>query len=216
MAKNSRKRLPTMAETSLWAKAMAAVQPVARPQGLMTENDGGDIGSIVFSHLKDSDTSHITFPDHSARRPQRILTGSPSATTKVQSQLPPIEVGQIGGTDRRTADRLKKGRLHIDARLDLHGYTEEQAHSHLLGFINAARASGARCVLIVTGKGRRDIGGTGKLKLAVPKWLNESGFRSSVLSVTYAQQRDGGDGALYVLLRKSNHLSPNVRQGEFR
>ncbi len=205
-----------MAETSLWAKAMSAVRPVSRPQGLMTDNSQGSRGSIHPSRSDDSDLSSITFPGPPARRPQRIPPQTSSAIEKVQSQLPPIEVGQVGGTDRRTADRMKRGRLHIDARLDLHGYTEEQAYAHLLGFLHAARASGARCVLIVTGKGRRDVGGTGKLKLAVPKWLNETAFRPSVLSVTYAQQRDGGDGALYVLLRKSDRLSPNVRHGESR
>jgi len=205
-----------MAETSLWAKAMVSVRPVSRPQGLMNDDSGAGISTIHSSRANDSDLSSVTFPDPLARRPQRSLPRASPAVASVQTQLPPIEVGQVGGTDRRTADRLKRGRLHIDARLDLHGYTEEQAYDHLLGFLNAARASGARCVLIVTGKGRRDVGGRGKLKLAVPKWLNETAFRSSVLSVTYAQQKDGGDGALYVLLRKSNRLSPHVRHGESR
>ena len=216
MAKNNRKRLPTLAETSLWAKAMASVRPVSRPQGLMTEGEAVGLGSVEPPNPNIPDRLPVTFPDRSVRHSQGIAARPPDVTTKLQNHLPPLEIGQVGGTDRRTADRLKKGRLRIDARLDLHGYTEEQAYVHLLGFINAARASGARCVLIVTGKGRRDMGGSGKLKLAVPKWLNESAFRRSVLSVTYAQQRDGGEGALYVLLRKTNHLSPAVRTGESR
>ncbi len=116
-----------------------------------------------------------------------------------------LEIGQIGGTDRRTADKLKKGRMDIDARLDLHGSTLAQAHSRLYGFITSVQASGARCVLVVTGKGRSTLGDIGKLKAAVPRWLNEPTFRPYVLSLSYAQQKDGGDGALYILLRKKGN-----------
>ncbi|MDG2242519.1 MAG: Smr/MutS family protein [Rhodospirillaceae bacterium] len=195
---------------------MASVQPVARPQSLMTDSDSAEQDIDLFSNSSNSEPSSITFPEYPGRQFQRTVPQSIPSSANRKTVLPPIEVGQIGGTDRRTANRLKKGRMRIDARLDLHGYTEEQAYTQLLGFLNAARNSGARCVLIVTGKGGRGKTGIGKLKLIVPKWLNEAAFRPSVLSVTYAQQRDGGNGALYVLLRKGERTTSKNKLGDLR
>ena len=121
--------------------------------------------------------------------------------------MPSLEVGKTGGTDRRTANRMRRGKLSIDMRLDLHGLTLDIAHRRLLGFLSAAQASGAKCVLVITGKGTRTHNGIqrgqGRLKSAVPRWLNEPAFRSLVLSIAYARQKDGGEGALYILVRKS-------------
>lgn len=195
---------------------MASVQPVARPQGFIADSDSADQNIDLFSNSSNSEPLSITFPEYPRRRLQQTVPQSIQSSANRTTDLPPIEIGQIGGTDRRTANRLKKGRMRIDARLDLHGYTEEQAYTQLLGFLNAARNSGARCVLLVTGKGRRDRTGSGKLKAIVPKWLNEAAFRPSVLSVTYAQQRDGGDGALYVLLRKSDRTFSKNKLGDLR
>ena len=86
--------------------------------------------------------------------------------------------------------------MSIEARLDLHGHTRESAHRALSGFLAAAWESGRRTVLIVTGKGQ------GILKDAVPRWLNESPNRGRILLVAQAQPKDGGGGALYVLLRR--------------
>ena len=108
----------------------------------------------------------------------------------------PIKLGSAAGVDRRTADRLRRGQLPIDARLDLHGHTRETAHRVLSGFLAAAWDSGRRVILIVTGKGQ------GILKDAVPRWLNESPNRGRILLVAQAQPKHGGGGALYVLLRR--------------
>lgn len=86
--------------------------------------------------------------------------------------------------------------MQIDGKLDLHGMTQAEAHRVLIGFIENAYAMQKRCVIIVTGKGR------GILKDNVPRWLNEGALRSRILSFSYAQQRDGGEGALYVLIKR--------------
>ena len=105
------------------------------------------------------------------------------------------------GLDRRNALRLKRGQLPVEARLDLHGLTQEEAHRALAGFVARGQAAGKRVVLIVTGKGSRE--GTGVLKEAVPRWLNEPAIRARVLAMATAVPRDGGDGALYILLRRA-------------
>ncbi len=101
--------------------------------------------------------------------------------------------------DRRTWLRLKRGQVEVELRLDLHGQTQAQAHQRLQTFVADAAARGCRSVLIVTGKGL-ETGGT--LRHMVPRWLNEEPNRARVVAFTPAQPRDGGTGALYVLLRR--------------
>ncbi|SDD61518.1 Smr domain-containing protein [Rhodospira trueperi] len=91
--------------------------------------------------------------------------------------------------------------MALDGRLDLHGMTRERAHQALTVFLHRAHERGARCVLVVTGKGTGREGG-GVLRRDVPLWLGQGGVRRIVLSTAPAQARDGGDGALYVLLRR--------------
>ncbi len=115
---------------------------------------------------------------------------------------PPIEApaGPQGtGLDRRSAQRLKRGQAPIEARLDLHGMTQDEAHGALRRFIARMHAEGRRTVLVITGKGTP---GGGVLRQGVPRWLAEPGCRALVLAIEEAQARHGGAGALYVLLRR--------------
>ncbi|VBB69574.1 Smr protein/MutS2 [invertebrate metagenome] len=104
--------------------------------------------------------------------------------------------------DRRTATRFRRGRLSIESRLDLHGLGQPRAHVALRRFVDMAWRSGLRSVLVITGKGNRADGSIGVLRAAVPLWLNEPDLRPKVLSFTYARPRDGGEGALYLLIRR--------------
>lgn len=110
-------------------------------------------------------------------------------------------MGQGAGVDKRTVQRLKRGQLDIEARLDLHGLTQSVAHARLDGFLTAAQDRGLRCVLVITGKGRVGEAG-GVLRQMVPRWLNTPPNRGRVLSMTQAQPKHGGAGALYLLLRR--------------
>jgi DNA-nicking Smr family endonuclease len=130
---------------------------------------------------------------------------------KVKTVLMPAPAAGNPGIDKRQADRLRRGRLEIDGRLDLHGMKQQEAHHRLHAFVLRNYDQGARCLLLITGKGTqrvsedagfmpdRDIG---VLKRNVPRWLQEPGLRDKVLSVSEAQARHGGSGALYVLLRR--------------
>ena len=113
----------------------------------------------------------------------------------------PLSHGSRDGLDGRKADRLRRGKLPIEATLDLHGLRQAEAHRRLERFLADCHVAGKRCVLVVTGKGLRKEEG-GVLRAAVPLWLNEAPNRSRVLSFDYAQQKHGGTGALYVLLRR--------------
>jgi DNA-nicking Smr family endonuclease len=123
-----------------------------------------------------------------------------SPPAKVAPTLPPLALDRPAGIDRANAERLKRGKHAVEARLDLHGMTQDEAHRRLGSFIRAARADGRRCVLVITGRGR--VGG-GILRAAVPRWLDEPELRPHVLAIATAQPRDGGAGALYVMLRRT-------------
>lgn len=135
--------------------------------------------------------------------------------------MPPHPVRpKPGGTpplaefDRRKARRIAAGKLEIDARLDLHGMRQAEAHQYLRGFLLSCAARGLSTVLVITGKGGRETdeprpfdqghegSGRGVLKRVVPHWLAEPDLRAVVVSFREAGIRHGGDGALYVQLRK--------------
>lgn len=103
--------------------------------------------------------------------------------------------------DRLTRSRLARGRLPIEARVDLHGLTQAEAHSLLLSFLHRARQAGLRHVLVITGKGASG-GSEGALRRAVPQWLATTPFRALVSAHDHAAHRHGGAGALYLRLRR--------------
>ena len=110
--------------------------------------------------------------------------------------------------DRRSYDRLKRGKLRPEGRLDLHGMTLDQAKPALTGFILNAHAAGKRLVLVITGKGkhREDTGPiperVGVLKRQVPLWLGQAPLKSAILQISAAHVSHGGDGAYYVYLAR--------------
>ncbi|HLG90255.1 MAG TPA: Smr/MutS family protein [Alphaproteobacteria bacterium] len=106
-----------------------------------------------------------------------------------------------GGLDRATEERLRRGRIAIDGRIDLHGMTQSEAFGALLGFVESSARAGRRALLVITGKGAVGQGG-GVLRRSLPGWLASSPLARRILTVTPAHARHGGDGAYYVLLRR--------------
>lgn len=129
---------------------------------------------------------------------------APSRSRKPEA--PPLESGRAAGLDRRNLERLRRGKLPIEATLDLHGDRQAEAHQRLDRFLAAAQAAGRRCVLVITGKGKlgRPENGreTGVIRSNLPRWLNEAPNRDRVLAFAQAQAAHGGAGAFYVLLKR--------------
>jgi DNA-nicking Smr family endonuclease len=115
---------------------------------------------------------------------------------------PPLALDRFAGIDRANSERLKRGLHKIEARLDLHGMTQAEAHRALAAFIGRSRDAGRRCVLVITGRGLGPDG-PGILKSAVPRWLQEPELRQNLLAMAPAQPRHGGAGATYLLLRRA-------------
>jgi DNA-nicking Smr family endonuclease len=147
--------------------------------------------------------------EHAPAAPPKEPAPGKLAAKKAQPTPPPpkpkpapeLAIGRLADMDKRLAERLRRGQLPIEGKLDLHGLTQEEAHDQLGGFIAISQKQGRRCILVVTGKGLwRE--GAGILRENVPRWLNERPNRTRVLAIAQAQPRDGGTGALYVLLKR--------------
>jgi DNA-nicking Smr family endonuclease len=110
--------------------------------------------------------------------------------------------GYVRGLDIKTFQQLKAGSLSVAARLDLHGMTSAQARENLLFFIRESYLQGHRCVLVVTGRGINSPGGQSVLRRETETWLTHEPLKRVVLAFCTAQAKDGGAGAIYVLLRK--------------
>jgi DNA-nicking Smr family endonuclease len=135
---------------------------------------------------------------------EKLLSTAPEPVL-VQASEMPVRKEKSGAHpfDKQTHDKLLKGRLPIEARVDLHGMTQNEAHGLLLSFLHRAHAGDLRYVLVITGKGT-SFGSEGALKRAVPAWLSTPLFRALVNGHDSAARQHGGAGALYVRLRRRN------------
>jgi DNA-nicking Smr family endonuclease len=127
-----------------------------------------------------------------------VLPKGPPASAR-----PPAAAPALAPLGRRMRQRLARGVHAIDGRLDLHGMTQARAHGALLGFLHAAQARGSRIVLVITGKGVAGAAGErGVLRRQVPLWLRLPEFRDCVTGFESAGAGHGGEGAIYVQVRR--------------
>jgi DNA-nicking Smr family endonuclease len=127
------------------------------------------------------------------------------AAVPVASIAPPKPAAPppLAPLTRKAKQRIARGRREIDGRLDLHGMTQAEAHHALFAYLRARQARGCKLVLVITGKGSPGGGeGRGVLKRMVPLWLGMVEFRDLVIGFDPAGPAHGGEGALYVSLRK--------------
>lgn len=144
-------------------------------------------------------------------RPLKAATPKPKKALKEAAPTLPLRRPEgVKTLDGNTAEKLKRGQLAPGVRIDLHGMTEAAAHGALLSLLAGAQARGIRLALVITGIGNpKDQDSAewmrarhGALKMMVPRWLNERVFAALISGSGPAHRRHGGDGALYVYLRK--------------
>ncbi len=154
----------------------------------------------IHNHTPNTSTSQ---KKHHIRHSDReILSENKNANLK--------NAPQTNETDAKTARKLKRGQIKIENRLDLHGMSQSLAYASLKKFIQDAYAQNCKCILVITGKGAPKHGNIplaeqtyGVLKTQVPRWLNEAEFKQYILKFEWAKPKDGGEGALYVLMRRN-------------
>lgn len=201
---STRKRI-SKDDAALFRAAMKDTQPLAksrkrppkRPPARNTDtldwDDAEDTSPVVDKRFAEA-----------VDAPPKLKSAPPPANSALAKSLERAKLapGKSGDLDKRTQRRMRRGKMEIDGRLDLHGMTQTAAHRALGRFIAGAQGPERRCVLVITGKGLLKDG-QGVLKEAVPRWLNEGQNRERVLSFSHAAPADGGTGALYVLLRRA-------------
>lgn len=175
-----RPRAPTAEDRALWDSVAKTVAPLKRTPRPVA-----------------SDATPTPAP---AKNTPQALPPRPREATR------PTEPPRLAPLDRRLKSRIGKGVIAIDARVDLHGLTQAAAHRRLHRFLDDSQATGARLVLVITGKGRtgdsHPIGeGRGILKRLVPMWLSSTECRRYVVGYEPAGRTHGGEGALYVRIR---------------
>jgi DNA-nicking Smr family endonuclease len=187
----SRRRLLSDDEDALWRTVARSIKPL-RPSPKTTKPS-----------VKSSIVAPAASESAPVKMPPRPIT---PREAPLRAQSPPL--APLG---RRLKQRVARGREPIDARLDLHGMTQRQAHAALLRFLHRAQGEGAKTVLVVTGKGSGKQSNTGQhdaerepgvLKRQVPMWLSLPEFRLLIVGFDDAHVGHGGQGALYVRLRR--------------
>jgi DNA-nicking Smr family endonuclease len=193
----SRRRQLSDEERALWTGYARSVTPLrpSRESDTSPRNESSRDESSNKASASPVSAAKWAPPPRSSRGVR--LNPEPAATK-------PFPLAPLG---RRLKQRVARGREPIDARIDLHGLTQLEAHAALLRFLRQARVQGARVVLIVTGKGSRrnemDFGTErGVLKRQVPMWLSLPEFRQLIVGFEDAHVGHGGQGALYVRLRR--------------
>lgn len=181
-----RRRGLTYEDRVLWTHVAQSIKPLRAK----TKNVGGEIEEAAEA------------PSPSVKQPPKFKKLATVATTATPPRAAPKPAApSLEPLTRRMKQRVAKGKHAIDARLDLHGFTQSEAHSVLLRFLRTARERDARLVLVITGKGRG--GETGVLKRQVPQWLALPEFRMLIVGFEDAAIGHGGEGALYVRVRRT-------------
>jgi len=182
----SRRRLLTQDERVLWTMFTRAIEPLrAAPPPEADAEAAAETAALA--------------------QPAKPLALRPGAPPPAAAKPPPPSLAPLG---RRLRQRVARGKEAIDGRLDLHGLTQSEAHAALLHFLRNASAREARLVLVITGKGSKNLGargdgGRGVLKRQVPQWLGLPEFRAFVVGFEDAHVAHGGEGALYVRIRRT-------------
>jgi len=172
-----RSRALTEEEHKLWRSVARSITPLARRAAPM---DASDARPSIAVMPKLSPKAHPVSPPPPAKKPPALA---------------PL--------DRRDRQKLARGTQSIDARIDLHGMTQAEAHAALLRFLRRAQADGAKFALVITGKGSTERGERGVLKRQVPLWLKLPELRPYVIGFEDAHIAHGGEGALYVRVRRA-------------
>lgn len=182
-----RRRVLSYDERVLWTTVTRSIAPLRGEAPAVPEEEGETVVETVK-------------PPRPAARAAKAASSAPAPPPPPSRPAPP----PLAPLGRRMKQRVARGREVIDARLDLHGLTQHEAHAALLRFLRSASARDARLVLVITGKGRQQgEGERGVLKRQVPHWLGLPEFRALVVGFEDAHIAHGGEGALYVRVRRA-------------
>lgn len=189
--KNKGKYQISREEALLWKKFTENIEPLAGKTVEIPEEDSPK-----------EDTKPIAEPILVSKDIMQRIINRSSHKVSDQKNKPYLHTGNLSNIDGSTANKVSKGKYPIDARLDLHGMYQDAARESVVNTINNSYATGKRCVLIITGKGRESEGQIGVIKDQLPRWLNMPDLRHKILGFSLARPQHGGTGAFYVMIKK--------------
>jgi DNA-nicking Smr family endonuclease len=175
-----RKRSLSEEERKLWESVAKQVKPLRR------------LPRLARPHPAGPETPSVA-PAVPLRPPSPVKIAPP----------PKPQAPSLAPIGRRDRAKLSRGKQEIDARIDLHGMTQTRAHRALFGFLQRAHHEGSTFVLVITGKGKLGDSERGVLRRQVPQWLALPEFRALVVGFEEAHIGHGGEGALYVRVRRA-------------
>ncbi len=198
MQRSSRRGPDIVPDFNLWEEVRKTAAPLHHRKSRA--------GTVAGSHRE------ALAPVHAAKAPVRDAPARAPAEHPLQR---PDQAYKLTGLDRRTAQKLTRGKMAVDAKIDLHGLGVAEARHQLLQFLAGARLSGHRTILVITGKGASPYAGAtlhgrthfdvperqGRLRRRLPQWIAEHEFRQHVTGFQPAHPRHGGGGAFYLRLR---------------
>lgn len=196
MAGRGRKTLSTD-DRILWGKVARSTRPMP---GRMEEVEALEKAIAAVAEAKEDEPKPVVRQAAPALRKGTTARAFDDLTYQAPVQPKPAP-GRHQPLERPVKRKIAKGRLDLEARIDLHGMFQDEAHGLLHTFIQRAFDRGLRHVLVITGKGA-SMGSDGALKRAVPMWFGKPEFRHMISSWETAAQNHGGDGALYVRLAR--------------
>lgn len=188
-------------ELALWQAVAQSVTPLKRKRS--KKPPAGDL-SAAPPEPKAATKAQPGKRPRAAKGPAPTPAPAPApGTAPIPPPLltPKPTPGAMPGIDKRQGERFRRGQLPIEGKIDLHGRTQAEAHDALQNFLERAFKAGKRKLLVITGKGMTQSK-SGILKTNVPRWLNEPAMRRLVLAISDARPEHGGEGALYVLLKR--------------
>ena len=196
-----RKRVLSEEERALWDSVAKQTKPLRKKSRLAKTSHAKP--SLAKPSLAKTSLAKISATSSASLKPA-ATPARPIPSPPLSSPGKPV-VPPLVSLGRRERTRLSRGRDEIDARLDLHGMTQVRAHHALLGFLQRAHSGGMTFVLVITGKGK--VGSAeqerGVLRRQVPHWLSQPEFRALVVGFEEAHVGHGGEGALYVRVRRA-------------
>lgn len=198
--KRRKGKLLSAEDRELWGRVAKTLTPLAPDRAVPAVED------LTFEELMSEGL------EKAEAGPKRKHGHPATATSMRAPKASPPGPPPLHPLEHRYRKKVARGVKPIDARIDLHGLRQEEAHTRLRGFLRDAQSKGHKLVLVITGKG-----GTGKrtgswsevhgdergvLRRVVPHWLAMPDLRLVVIGYEEAHASHGGSGALYVRIRR--------------
>ena len=187
------------ADAKIWESVSSKAKKYKKPNRIILNSEKEIIRPIKKEAISENKRKNII---------DKIKIKKEALRTNTKNNLEGLDPKKIPpGISLKQAQDLKKGKLRPEKVYDLHGYTQFRAHNYLNDEIIKCYKKNIRALLIITGKKLGSTGAEGVLKREVPKWLNLSPLREIILMTSWATPRDGGEGALYVLLKRYKEIN---------